>query len=282
MHTRLDSDMQKCAFVTGASSGIGRALAKRLVSEGYRVGVVARRLDRLESLASECAGQESILHYAVDVSDQTKMLQAIEDFTGRTQRIDLVIANAGIPDYVWHGENEPEKWTRLIEVNVNGVINTVLPFLPLMRKQGYGHLVAVGSLASLRPMPYGPYPASKVAVEYLMRGLGMDLKKHGIHCTVVMPGFVDTEALPKDQEFPFLISTEQGVDEILHAVKKKKKTYIFPRPWRLMASVLRRAPDFVIKRMLDQTHGKMKPALLRGESSEARTSREAIAEGIDE
>lgn len=272
--------MQKYAFVTGASSGIGRAIAKRLASEGYGVGVVARRLDQLKSLALECESPDSIFDYAVDVSDQARMLQAIEDFTGRTQRIDLVIANAGIPDYVWHGENEPEKWTRLIDVNVNGVINTVLPFLPLMRKQGYGHLVAVGSLASLRPMPYGPYPASKVAVEYLMRGLGMDLKKHGIHCTTVMPGFVDTEALPKDQEFPFLISTEQGVDEILYAVKRKKKTYIFPRPWRLMAPVLRHAPDFVIQRMLDETHGKMKPALPREESSEARIFSEAIADRV--
>lgn len=246
---------QPCAFVTGASSGIGRALAKRLASQGYVVGVVARRQDRLEDLAAECKGPGTIHPYAVDVSDQSSMLQTIKEFLQKTQRIDLVVANAGIPDYVWHGENEPEKWTRLIDVNVNGVINTVLPFLPKMRTQGYGHLVAVGSVASLRPMPYGPYPASKAAVEYLMRGLGMDLKKDGISSTVVMPGFVDTEALPKDQEFPFLISTEQGVDEILYAIAHKKKKYIFPGAWRFIAPILRRAPDGVIQRMLDKTHG---------------------------
>ena len=244
----------KSAFVTGASSGLGRALSKRLVADGYVVGAVARRGDRLKALASECPAG-TVLDYAVDVTDQQAMLSAIRDFTSRTRRIDLVVANAAIPDYIWHGEDEPEMWTRLIAVNVNGVINTVLPFLPLMRQQTSGHLVAIGSLASLRPMPHGPYPASKVAVEYLMYGLGMDLARYGIHTSTVMPGFVDTEVLPKDRRYPFLQSTEQGVDQVISAIRRRKKRHIFPWQWRLLAPFMRLLPDFMIQKALDQAHG---------------------------
>lgn len=248
------------AFVTGASSGFGRALTKELLRRGYVVGAVARRLELLESLKAECNAGDRLHVYSCDVSSQNACKVTIQKFLKTVGRVDLVIANAAVADYIWMGEDEPNLWTRLIDINVNGVLNTVLPFIPQMRAQGYGHLSAIGSVASFRAFPHGPYPASKIAVKYVMDGLRMDLKKDNISTSTLCPGFISTEALPKGVALPFLLSPEVAASIAVRALVKRKKTFVFPWQWKFLLPLLRLLPDAFVVQMMKATHVKIAQA----------------------
>lgn len=150
----IKSKIEKAIFITGASSGIGAALAMEYAASGIALGLAARRLDKLEVIAERCRSRGAlVVVYQLDVTDDSKVKKVADDFVEKAGRIDIVIANAGIG-----GWNHPvgagsKTMTKMVDVNLSGVVNTLGSFLPQMEKQKSGWIVAISSIASFKGLP---------------------------------------------------------------------------------------------------------------------------------
>ena len=239
-------------FITGASSGLGEGLARHYAEPGAIIGLCARRAALLAELAKEieAKGARAIV-YAVDVSDTEGMQQAAAEFIAACGRVDLVIANAGIgiPHGTLQGESEPI--AKLMRVNVIGVTNTVVPFVPAMVTQGSGVLVAIGSMAGHRGLPgRAAYSSSKAAARVFMDALRLDLHGTGVHAMTLCPGFVRTPLTAVlDNKLPFLIDCEEAVDIMVAAIAARKKTFSFPWQMRLMSVLTKHGPESLIRKL---------------------------------
>ncbi len=239
-------------FITGASSGLGEGLARRYAVPGATIGLCARRADLLDALAREieAKGARAIV-YAADVADTAAMQQAAGQFVAASGKVDLVIANAGIgiPHRTLQGESEPI--AKLMRVNVIGVTNTVVPFVPAMVKQGSGVLVAVGSMAGHRGLPgRAAYSSSKAAARVFMDALRLDLHGTGVHAMTLCPGFVRTPLTAVlDNKLPFLIDCEEAVDIMVAAIAARRKTFSFPWQMRLMSLLFKHGPEGLILKL---------------------------------
>jgi short-subunit dehydrogenase len=242
----------KRIFITGASSGIGEALARRLAAPEVTLGLLARRKDVLERLAEELRGEGATVHvYVADVADTAAVKAATTSFLAAAGGVDLVIANAGVGIRSALLEGEVSEPARLMQVNVIGVINTVVPFLPAMVAQKAGVVAAISSAAGFRALPgRTTYSASKAAVNAFMDGLRLELQPSGVHAMAICPGFIKTPmtAVLK-QKLPFAIEVDEAVDEILRAIERRAKSWAFPWQFRVLRPILRSAPDWLLKRM---------------------------------
>lgn len=186
----------KVALVTGASSGIGAATAKKLAAAGVKVGLAARRLDRLRTLAGEIrdAGGES-LELEMDVTDQAAVERGVRALADRFGTIDIVFANAGLMPISDIASLKVDEWHRMVDVNVKGLFNTVAAVLPILREKKSGHIVTTSSIAGRKTFPgLGVYCASKHAVAAFTDILRMEVApKYNIRVTCVQPGAVESE-----------------------------------------------------------------------------------------
>lgn len=192
---RLDG---KVAVVTGASAGIGEAVAVALAEAGASVVITARREERLEALASRIRdGGGTALVHAADVASMDDVRRLTEATLEAFGRIDILVNNAGLMPLSPMKEVRVEDWTRMVDVNVKGVLHCIAAVLPTMLEQASGHVVNVGSLAGRRPFPGGAvYSATKFAVRSLSWGMHLELgAEHGIRVTDIQPGFVSTELM---------------------------------------------------------------------------------------
>ena len=206
-------------LITGASSGIGAALARHLARPTRRLTLLGRDTERLLAVARACAG--TIETVAVDVRDQAAMAEAVERAFA-TASVDLVIANAGISG----GDART-----LMAVNVQGVLNTVEPAIPHLRARGSGQLALMSSLAGFRGLPNAPaYCAAKAAIRLYGEGLRGKLGRDGIRVSVICPGFVKTP-LTADNPFPmpFSMSPEAAAGRIVEGLAKNRARIAFPR-----------------------------------------------------
>ncbi|PRZ18906.1 SDR family oxidoreductase [Nesterenkonia sandarakina] len=180
----------RSALVTGASSGIGAATAHRLTTEGWRVFAVARRAEKLESLAE----QEGIIPIICDVTDPEQVAAALEEVTA-AGGIDTLINNAGGAlgmDSV--AEGRPEDWRWMFDVNVLGALNMIKAFVPMLREHGEGTILTVTSTAALAPYEGGAgYNAAKFGEHALTGALRLEEAEHNIRVIEVLPGMVATE-----------------------------------------------------------------------------------------
>ncbi len=194
---------RRVALVTGASSGIGRATAFRLAADGAAVALTARRRDRLEALVGEIEATGgramAVPADAVALDEVRSVIDATVEHFGS---LDILVNNAGIMKIAPITENNVEDWTRMVDVNVKGVLHFLSATLAVMLEQGSGHIVSVGSLAGRRPFPGGTvYSATKFALRSLAWGLHLELgSAHGIRVTDIQPGFVSTELLDHDPD----------------------------------------------------------------------------------
>src|SRR5882724_3234771 len=218
-------------FITGASSGLGAELARHYAQPGAVLGLCARRVPLLAELAEAVTGRGArAIVYAADVTDTAGMHRLAAEFVRDANGVDVVVANAGIG--VGHGTllGESEPIAELMRVNVIGVTNTVVPFVPAMLQQRSGTLVAVSSVAGLRGLPgRAAYSASKAAVITFMDALRLDLHGSGVHAMTLCPGFVRTPLtadLPG--KLPFLISVEEAAEQMTGAIEHRAKTFVFP------------------------------------------------------
>ena len=239
--------MGKVAVVTGASSGIGRALARELARDGYDLGLTARRAERLEQLAAEirAAGSQAAC-VAADATRRDETHAAMATLAERLGPIDLLVANAGIG----LGTNAlaPDAGTLETEfrVNVFGAFYAIEAVIPSMRERGRGHVVAISSLASHRGLPGAAgYCATKAALTRLVEGMRPDWARAGIRATIVHPGYVRSELTDRNRyRMPLLMDTDRAARLVARAIRRRKKVCEFP--WRmsiLVRHLVRHLPD---------------------------------------
>ena len=242
--------MGEVAIVTGASSGIGRALAVELAREGYRVGLIARRADRLDALAAQIRDEGGRAECVpAGVTGRDEIQGAIADLEERLGPVDLLVANAGIAlgtDALVPAADALEAEFR---VNVFGVFYAIEAVVPSMRDRGDGHVVVISSLAAHRGLPGAAgYCASKAALTRLVEGLRPDWARAGIHATTVHPGYVRSEMTDRNRfRMPLLMDTDRAARLIARAIRRKRKVYEFP--WRmslLVRYLVRHLPDRVL------------------------------------
>ena len=247
---------EKVVFLTGASSGIGRALAVELGRRGARMGLTARRADELLKTAEEAerAGGEA-LALPGDVRDPEQVREAVGRVRERWGRIDVLVANAGVSTTTAGTALGAAEATEVITVNVIGVVNCVAAVLPGMLEQGGGHLVAVSSLAAYRGLPKsGAYSASKAAVSTLFESLRVDLRRSNVAVTVIHPGFIRTPMTAgRRKKLPFLLEVDDAARRIVSAVERRARTYAFP--WQLAGVVrlIRHLPGPLYDRLASNT-----------------------------
>jgi NADP-dependent 3-hydroxy acid dehydrogenase YdfG len=186
----------KVALVTGASSGIGAATAKKLAAHGVKVGLAARRLDRLQALVSEitAAGGDAMA-LPMDVTDQAAVSEGVATLHETYGRIDIAFNNAGLMPISDIASLKLEEWHRMVDVNVKGLFNTVAAVLPIMQEQKSGHMINTSSIAGRKTFPgLGVYCATKHAVAAFSDILRMELApKYNIRVTSLQPGAVESE-----------------------------------------------------------------------------------------
>lgn len=225
--------MRRTILITGASSGIGKSLARRYAGEGCRLALLGRNEQRLAETAGECrALGAEVSTAAIDVCDRAGLATWIEDFD-RSAPVDLVIANAGVMEGRRPGgEIEPaEPAYRMVETNVLGVLNTVQPLLPKMMARGRGQIAIVSSIAGFTPLQDAPsYSASKSAVINYGLSLRALLGPRGIRVSVICPGYIDTPMMHRESgPKPFKMTPEKAADAILRGLARDRALIVFPR-----------------------------------------------------
>jgi len=241
------------AIVTGASSGIGKALALRLGAEGYRVGLIARRGGELEAAAAAIAAAGGAAVPAVaDVADRAALRAAVALVEGRLGPADVMVANAGFGASTRLDPLNTADVEQTIRVNVLGVIYSVEAVLPGMLARRRGHLLAISSLAAFKGLPgESAYCASKAAVNTYMEGLRIAVRRKGVVVTTVCPGFVQTPMATMNSAMPFMMSADAAAGRIARLVARRRGGVVrFPMPMALLMSLIARLPDAVVARLL--------------------------------
>lgn len=182
-------------MITGATSGIGKAVAEVLAPAGYRLVLCGRRQDRLRALAKELSAQTEVETLTFDVRDKAAVRDAIRGLRGTFKTIDVLVNNAGNA----HGldpihKGDPDDWDAMIDINVKGLLYVTHAVLPQMTERRAGHIVHIGSTAGKEVYPKGNvYCASKHAVDALNEAMRIDLNEFGIRVSAIHPGLVKTE-----------------------------------------------------------------------------------------
>lgn len=242
----------KRAWISGASSGIGAALARQLAARGTEVILSARRKELLEELAAEIRDAGGRARVApLDVSDPEATIEGLRRLDDEVGGIDLVIANAGIGGGSWAGKLAWEDCAQSISINVEGAVASLVALLPRMVERGHGHLVGVSSLAGYRGMPASAaYSASKAYLIAFLESLRLDLRDTGVAVTDVRPGFVRTPmTAPNRFHMPWLLEVEDAAARIVRGIEKKRGVVAFPAPLALLARITPMVPSWLWARM---------------------------------
>jgi short-subunit dehydrogenase len=224
--------------ITGASSGLGEALAKTYATRGAVLGLLGRDQQRLYALAQFCRARGTeVTTASIDVCDADAMQAWLEGFHAH-HPIDLIIANAGISGGTAEGIESAQQTRRIMDVNVGGVMNTVLPVIPLMQIRKSGHIAIISSVAGLRGLPSAPaYSTSKAAVKAWGEGLRGELAPHGIGVSVVCPGFIRTPMTDVNPfPMPFMLEAEDAAARIHKGISRNKSRIMFP--WQIAIPLL--------------------------------------------
>jgi NADP-dependent 3-hydroxy acid dehydrogenase YdfG len=183
----------KVVVITGASSGLGEAAARRLAKDGAKLVLGARRLDRLQALAKELSlGDDAVVQTDVSKYDEVKRL--VDHAVKSHGRLDVMINNAGLMPQSLLQRLKVDEWDRMIDVNIKGVLYGIAAALPVMQAQKSGHIINVSSVAGHKVRPGGTiYSATKSAVRVISEGLRQEVKPYNIRTTIISPGAVESE-----------------------------------------------------------------------------------------
>jgi short-subunit dehydrogenase len=243
----------KTAVITGASSGIGRALAVALAAQGARVGVTARRADRLTELVEEVRATGGTIESAVaDVENRPALLDAVHGLAAKLGWVDLLVANAGVSHESGAAAMNLPGVEHMMRVNFLGVAYSFEAVMADMLARKSGHLVAVASMAAYKGLPLAAgYCATKAAVRSYCESLRIELHGSGVAVTCVCPGFVTTEMTAKnDHPMPFLMDADRAARRVLRALARRPAVYDFPRRMRFVMWLSKWAPDrFILKQV---------------------------------
>lgn len=247
---------QRAVVITGASAGIGRALAFEFAARGYKLGLTARRMDVLESVRDEIRTThplaQSIELLRLDV-DATKMVgPALHALFAALGGADIVVVNAGINEPTFVGKGHLTKQTNIIQTNVIGAIATVDAAVEHFLTRGGGQIVGISSLASLQGIPgQGAYCASKAAFSMFLDSARVELRAKSISITKILPGFILTEIAPNMHKYPFVVSADKAAREIVSLIERRVRNGVVPHfPWWWMRPVFGHIPDWVWAKMM--------------------------------
>lgn len=241
--------MGHAVFITGASSGIGAALAAEFAQRGATLGLAARRRDALEALAGPLPGTHHL--YPVDVTDKDALIAAARAFDATVNGTDIVIANAGISVGVKTEHYEDlVQFERVFDTNVLAMAYTFHPFIASMKARRRGTLVGVASVAGIRGLPGSEaYCASKSAVITYCESLRVELAKHGVRVVTISPGFVRTPLTASNPyRMPFLIDADRFAARAADAIVAGARYRTIPWPMGVVATALRALPRWLFDR----------------------------------
>lgn len=248
--------MARTVFITGASSGIGRALSSELAARGDDLFLTARRADVLEQARGEILAahpQRRIEIRELDVTDIDDVANALREAEQKLGRIDIVVANAGVGNSGRVGAGNVERARTIIETNLVGAIATVDAAVALFKRQGgEGQIVGIGSVAGVRGFPgSSSYSASKAGLETYLDAVRAETLSEPITVTTIAPGYVDTPINNDMKSRPFLIDVEQAARTIAQLIERRVRYATVPRfPWTVLAPIMRVIPTRWIVRAM--------------------------------
>jgi len=245
---------QPLVFITGASSGIGQALAHRYHQAGFRLALVARRTSEVKTWAgAQGISPDSYEIYSADVSVTDSIVAAGRDCIARQGLPDVVIANAGISVGMDTAVlSDIDVMARTFATNNIGMAATFQPFVDAMVQRGSGTLVGIGSVAGIRGLPgHGAYCASKAAVISYCESLRGELRPHGVRVVTVSPGYIDTPLTQQNRySMPFLMQPADFADRAFRTIRAGVSYRVIPWQMGVVAKLLRMLPNPLFDKML--------------------------------
>ncbi len=252
-------------FITGASSGLGAALARAYGREGAAIGLLARRRAPLEALAKSLSSPRQC--YVADVNDAAALRTAALAYMREFECPDVVIANAGVS----HGtitelQEDLAVFERIVHTNLVATVATFQPFIEAMKARRSGTLVAIASVAGMRGLPgAGAYSASKAAVIAYSESLRLEMSQYGVKVVTIAPGYVDTPMTEGNPyPMPFLLSAEEFAKRALRVIARGKPYAVIPWQMAIVARVLRLMPIWLYDRLFARAPRKPRYEILPG------------------
>jgi short-subunit dehydrogenase len=233
--------------ITGASSGIGEALARHYAAQGATLALIARRKEELERLAAAVSPRLTFT-YPLDVTDAEALKAAAADFIARAGVPDLVIGNAGISVGTLTQEaSDLPVFERVLAVNVVGLVNTFHPFIEPMRAAGRGTLAGIASVAGIRGLPgSSAYSASKAAAISYLESLRGELRGSGVKVVTVVPGYIETPMTAHNPyPMPFILPLDEAVRRIVRVIDAGRSYAVVPWQMAIVAKLLRLLPNWL-------------------------------------
>ncbi len=246
--------MKKLVFITGASSGLGQALALHYLQQGANLALVARRTEVIKSwLEAYKISADSYAIYSADVADPSSLAVAAQDCVARQGIPDVVIANAGISIGVDSSRSEDiDVMARILSTNVVGVAATFGPFINAMVARGSGTLVGIGSVAGIRGLPgHGGYCASKAAVISYCESLRGELRGSGVKVVTICPGYIATPLTQNNSySMPFLMQADMFAEKAFETIEAQVSYRVIPWQMGVVAKLLRILPNWLFDKAL--------------------------------
>lgn len=239
----------KVILLTGASTGIGRQLVKKLANENANIAILSRRFELLESLISEINSSSKIIPYKCDVKNYQEVKSVYNQIKNDFGRIDIAILNSGVSYRMSESHFEIDKAREIIDTNFFGVVNFISLLKEDFIKSKSGVIVGVSSLADSRGFPAsGFYCASKSALTIFLESLRIDLKKFNVSVITVRPGFVKTPMTDKNEFYmPFLMDADKAAEIIVDGIKRNKRVIQFPFLLNLFVKIIKILPDRIFE-----------------------------------
>ena len=243
---RLKPEQPRRLVITGASSGLGLALARHYLERGATVGAFARRGELLQGLATEFP--EQVFCYALDVRDSHAVQDAANDFIARAGVPDVVVANAGVSlgTLTEHAE-DLDAFQQLMDINVLGIVKTFQPFVAAMRAAQQGILVGIASVAGFRGLPgASAYSASKAAAISYLESLRVELRGSGVKVVTICPGYIRTPMTAVNPyPMPFILDADEAAKRIARAIARQTSFSVIPWQMGLVGRVLKWLPRWL-------------------------------------
>lgn len=247
--------MRRNILITGASSGLGRGMARLFAAAGHDLALCARRTDRLEELRAEIAAAHPDARVRIrplDVTDHDAVFATFRAFRDDLGSLDRVIVNAGLGKGRPIGTGRFDANRQTAETNFVAALAQCEAAMEIFRAQRAGHLVVVSSVTAVRGMPGNvtTYGATKAGVAALAEGIRADVAGTPIRVTTLFPGYIRTEMNERVKRTPFMVDTETGCRALVAAIQKERPTaYVPPWPWTIVAPILRRLPLRLLSRL---------------------------------